>query len=396
MLRPLLIFMVFLTLFAGIILYIMQAPGLAVFTYGDVMVELPLVRFVVGASVAVVVLYLALRLLGLVFNAPLRLRAARSRRRQRKAAEETSQGLVKFASGDWRQAEKLLIRGASEARSAHINYIWAAHAAQQNGNYELRDQYLEQAEKSMPQKQAALDTLRAEFLLQQGLPEQGLACIESFSGKIANNSKIAGLFASAYEQLRDWQQLAGIIPDLEKNHGIRPETLEKIRKNTVCGLLEASKRGETAEDIEHLGKRFRSTITADDGLAVAYVKALRVQGRHRAAAALVTDMVDRHWSPGLVRQFGLLEHADVTSALQQAEQWIAQHDHDASLHLTLGRLCKRAELWDKAKNHLESSLDSEPLAETCAEIAALHEHLNETETAYRYMKKGLGLATPNT
>lgn len=128
-------------------------------------------------------------------------------------------------------------------------------------------------------------------------------------------------------------------------------------------------------------------------LAVAYVKALRAQGRHQAAAALVTEMLDRHWSPGLIRQFGLLEHVDATSALQQAEQWIAQHDHDASLHLTLGRLCKRAELWDKAKNHLESSLDSEPLAETCIELAALHEHLNETETAYRYMKKGLGLAT---
>lgn len=396
MLRPLLIFMVFLALFAGIILYVMQAPGLAVFTYGDVMVELPLVRFVVGAGAAVVVLYLALRLLGLVFNAPLRLRTARSRRRQRKAAVDTSQGLVMFATGDWRQAEKLLIRGAGEARSAHINYIWAARAAQQNGDHEMRDRYLEQAEKSMPEKQSVLDILRAEFLLQQGLPEQSLACIEPFSGKIASNPKIAGLFASAYEQLHDWQQLAAIIPDLEKNHGICPEILEKIRKNTVCGLLEASKRGETAEDIEHLGKRFRSTIATDDMLAVAYVQALRAQGRHRAAAALVTDMLDSHWSPELVRQFGLLEHADATSALQQAERWIARHDHDASLHLTLGRLCKRAELWDKARNYLESSLDSEPLTETCAELAALHEHLNETETAYHYTKKGLGLATRTT
>lgn len=392
MLRPLLVFMVFLILFAGIILYVMQAPGLAVFTYGDVMIELPLVRFVVGAFVAVIALYLALRLLGLVFNAPLRLRAARSRRRQRKAAEDTSQGLAKFASGDWRQAEKLLIRGVDESRSAHINYIWAARAAQQSGNHEMRDRYLEQAEKSMPEKQAILDILRAEFLLQQDLPEQALACIEPYSGKIANNSKIAGMFASAYQQLHDWQQLAGIIPELEKNHGIRPETLEKIRKTAACGLLDASRRGETAEDIEHLGKRFRSTITADDTLAVAYVEALRVQGRHRAAAAWVTDVLDSRWCPELVRQFGLLEHADATSALQQAEQWIAQHDHDAGLYLTLGRLCKRAELWDKAKNYLESSLDSEPLAETCTELAALHERLNETETAYHYTKKGLGLA----
>ena len=243
MLRPLLIFVVFLVLFAGIILYVMQVPGLAIFTYGDVTIEMPLVRFVVGACIAVVILYLALRLLGLVFNAPLRFQAARSRRRQRKAAVDTSQGLAKFASGDWLQAEKLLIRGADEARSAHINYIWAARAAQQNGKHEMRDQYLEQAEKTMQDKQAVLDIVRAEFLLQQGLPEQALACIEPYSGKIANNSKIAGLFASTYEQLHDWQQLAGIVPDLEKNHSIRPEILEKIRKTATCGLLEASRRG---------------------------------------------------------------------------------------------------------------------------------------------------------
>ena len=393
MLRPLLIFVVFLILFAGITLYVMQAPGLAVLTYGDVTIEMPLVRFVIGAFIVVVVLYLALRLLGLVFNAPLRFRAARSRRRQHKAAADTSQGLAKFASGDWLEAEKLLTRGADEARSAHINYIWAACAAQQSGNHEMRDRYLEQAENSMPEKQAIPDILRAEFLLQQGLPEQALACIEPYSGKIANNSKIAGLFAGAYEQLHDWQQLAGMIPEMEKNRSIGPEALEKIRKNTICGLLEASGRSDTAEDIEHLGKRFRSTITSDDALAVVYVEALRMQDRHRAGAALVTDMLDSHWSPGLVRQFGLLEHADAASALHQAEQWMALHDRDAGLYLTLGRLCKRAELWDQAKNYLESSLDSEPLAETCAELAALHEHLNEIETAHHYTKKGLELAT---
>ena len=392
MLRILLLSMLFLILLAGTILYLMQAPGLAIFTYGDVTVELPLVRFVIGACVAVAGLYLVLRLLGFVFNAPLRIQAAQSKHRRRKAAKETTQGLAKFASGDWIQAEKLLIRGADETRSIYINYIWAANAAQQAGNYEMRDYYLEQAKKSMPGKQDTLDILQAEFLLQQGLPEQVLDCIGPYSGQIRNNSKIAGLFADTYEQLRDWQQLASLIPDLEKNNSFAPEVLARIRKNTVLGLLAASKHGETAEDIEHLGKRFRHVIVADDTLSVDYVEALRAYGRHRAAATLITDILNSQWSTGLVRQFGLLEHADANAALHQAEQWIAQHDHDAGLYLTLGRLCKRAELWGKTKNYLESSLNLEPLVETYAEIAALCEHLDETETAHHYAKKGLDLA----
>ena len=140
-----------------------------------------------------------------------------------------------------------------------------------------------------------------------------------------------------------------------------------------------------------MGARFKDVIAADDALAVAYVKALRGQGRHRAAAALAVDVLDSRWTPGLVRLYGLLEHADMNRALHQAEQWTAQHDQDACLYLTLGRLCKRAQLWGKAKGYLESSLGYEPMAETYAELADLHEHLDETEAAQHCAKKGIDL-----
>ena len=393
MLRILLLFIVFLILFAGIVLYVMQAPGLAVFTYGDIAVELPLVGFVIGACIGFAALYLLLRLLGLVFNAPLRIQAARSRHKRRRAARDTSKGLTRFASGDWAQSEKLLVRGAEHADSTHINYIWAANAAQQASNYEMRDRYLEQAKKCMPGKQTALDILHAEFLLLQGQSEQVLTCVERYSGEIRSNSKIAGLFAGAYEQLQDWQQLARMIPDLKKNSHFDPDALARIQNNTVRGLLSAVVNGETAEDIERLGTRFRDVIAADDALAVAYIEALRTQGRHRTATALAADILNSHWSTGVVRQYGLLEPADTTRALHQAEQWMTRHDDDANLYLTLGRLCKRAQLWGKAKTYLESSLSREPLVETYAELAALHEHLDEAEAAHRYAKKGLGLAT---
>ncbi len=393
MLRILVLLVFFLSLLAGITLYLMQAPGLAVFTYGDVMIELPLVRFFIGACVAVAGLFLVLRMLGFVFNAPLRIQAARYKRRRRKAAKDTLQGLTRFAAGDWTQAEKLLIRGADETRSEYINYMWAANAAQQSGDYELRDQYLKQARKSLPGKQVALDILQAEFLLQQGLPKQALENIEPYSGQISSNPKIAGLFADSYEQLEDWQQLASLIPDLEKNNGFAPENLASTREKAVRGLLAAFMRGETAEDIERLGKRFRHVIVADDALSVSYVEALRTQGRHGAAAALITDLLSRHWSADLVRQYGLLEHPDTTPALHQAEQWMTVYGQDACVYLTLGRLCKQAELWGKAKNYLELSLESEPRVETYGEIAALCEQLDETESAHQYIKKGMDLAT---
>jgi len=392
MLRRLLLFILFLILFAGIVLYFMRAPGLAIFTYGDIAIELPLVGFVIGTCIGFAVLYLLVRLLALVFQAPTRIQAARSRHKSLKADEDTRKGLARFVSGDWVQSEKLLARGAEHAHSPHINYLWAAKAAQQSGNYDMRERYLEQAKKCIPGKQkAALDVLHAELLLQQGQPEQALACIGPHSGEIRNNSKIAGLLAAVYEQLHDWQQLASIIPDLKKNQDFDRGVLASIQDTTVRGLLDVISNGETAEDIERVGARFKDVIAADDALAGAYVKALRDQGRHRAAAALAVDVLDSRWTPELVRLYGLLEHADMNRALHQAEQWTAQHDQDACLYLTLGRLCKRAQLWGKAKGYLESSLGHEPMAETYAELADLHEHLDETEAAQHCAKKGIDL-----
>ena len=64
--------------------------------------------------------------------------------------------------------------------------------------------------------------------------------------------------------------------------------------------------------------------------------------------------------------------------------------------VTLGRICNKAQLWGKAKAYFESSLTRKPLAETYAELAALHEQLDELEDAHKCAKKGLKLATRST
>ena len=397
MLRALLVFIIFLILFAGIVLFVVQAPGQVIFTYGDTTIELPLIGFVIGIGIVFALLYLLVRLLNLVVHMPMRIHAARSRRRQRMSEQGTRKGLSCFVSGDWASSEKLLARAAEHASHPYINYLLAAQAAQRYGNEETCNHHLGQAEKCIPAKQkAALDILHAEFLLQQGQPEQALSCIEPHCGEIRSNPKVAGLLAAAHEQLEDWQQLERILPDLKKNPHFDRTELENFQNKTVRGLLAAVRSGKTAEDVEQLGARYKEVIRNNHTLAVAYVETLLDQDRLRPAAALSLEILNHHWNPELVRLYGLMKHADVTRALQQAEQWTVQHDQDPTLHLTLGRLCRQAQLWGKAKSHLESSLIRKPLAETYSELAELHEHLDESEAAQDCSKKGLLLATRAT
>jgi len=393
MLRALLIFIFFLAIFAAVVLYLMQAPGFASFSFGNLNIELPLVKFAIGLFIVFTILYFLLRMIGLLFSAPRRIQSATVQRKKRKAVNATNAGLTKYTLGDWAQSEKLLLRGAENKNTAYINYIWAARAAHQSGDYETRDRHLSIAKKLTPEAHAAFNVLQAELLLDQDMPEQALASLNQQHNAVSSNSKIAALYSNAYIQLEDWQKLAEFIPNLKKTKGIDQQFVTNVQKQTALGLLRNTKKKPDSYNIDNIGSQFKTALNADHELAVTYVEALRMQGKHDTAEKFIVAELANNWNSELVHQYGFLKQDDPNTALKQAEQWVQQHTDDANLYLTLGRLCKRTQLWGKAKAYFESSLSRKPLAETYAELAALHEQLDELDDAHRCAKKGLNLAT---
>ncbi|HQW58531.1 MAG TPA: hypothetical protein PK583_06220, partial [Gammaproteobacteria bacterium] len=70
-----------------------------------------------------------------------------------------------------------------------------------------------------------------------------------------------------------------------------------------------------------------------------------------------------------------------------------EHFTNPILLLTLGRLCLANQLWGKARDYLEKSLNLMPLPETYAALGFLMEYLELREKSEEYYKKGLLLAT---
>ncbi|MEJ2114905.1 MAG: heme biosynthesis HemY N-terminal domain-containing protein [Gammaproteobacteria bacterium] len=393
MIRVLLIFIFFLIVFTAAVFFAMKAPGFAVFTYGNTTYELPLVEFVIGLFILFTLFYILLRLFALIFSAPKRIHSAMNKRRQNKAIDKTKQGQTKFTKGDWTQSEKLLLSGANHSSSASVNYIWAARAAHMRGDFTKRDAHLAEAKKSNPDDSSAVDVLHGELLLDQRMPNEALVSLSQYEATIHSNPKIAYLFANAYEQLGDWEKLADMLPQLENSKSISQQNYSRIENETIKGLLQNS---QNASNVDEIGAKYRENISADEELTLEYVTALRQQGKHELAETIVSSALAKNWCSKLVRQYGLIELKDPSQALNKAEQWIEKHTNDANLYLTLGRICNKAQLWGKAKAYFESSLTRKPLAETYAELAALHEQLDELEDAHKCAKKGLKLATRST
>jgi HemY protein len=77
----------------------------------------------------------------------------------------------------------------------------------------------------------------------------------------------------------------------------------------------------------------------------------------------------------------------VVARIAHAERWLNSHPRDASLLLTLGRLCREKQLWGKAQSYLEASLAVEASAEAHLELAGLLENeLEKSAAAERHYK----------
>ncbi len=393
MLRVFLIFVIFLTIFAGVIFYLLQEPGFVNFSYGSSSTEIKLVDFVAALFLLVPLLYMLIRFVSFIFSAPKRIQAASTKRKLNKQLSDTKNGMTKFMLGDWSTAEKLLLRAAESPiknnNTACMNYIWAARAAHKSHDYSSRDQYLDKAKNCGIEEQSAFNVLQAELLLDQGLAEQALATLNQEPHQLRDNSKIASLYAESYMKLQDWDKLAEILPELYKNKKFPAKDLEKIQNQVAYGLIKQNENDIQA--IEQVGTTFNKVITADLTLTNAYINVLRKHGNFNTAEAFTANALNTNWDSGLVRLYGLLAPDDAGKILTKAEIWLTQHENDANLHLSLGRLCKQAQLWGKAKTYLETSVSLKPQSETYAELASLHEQLDEMDAAKECAKKCLAL-----
>ena len=115
-------------------------PGYVLVAWKNLSVEsslLTAVFVVVFLVVGVALLTFAInRFVGWAFDAG---------RKQRRADKRTTRGLVALAEGNWSDAEKMLLKGAVKNESPLVNYITAAQAAQEQGEYDSRDEYLKRA-----------------------------------------------------------------------------------------------------------------------------------------------------------------------------------------------------------------------------------------------------------
>ncbi|QDX81293.1 hypothetical protein B9N43_08575 [Denitratisoma sp. DHT3] len=189
--------------------------------------------------------------------------------------------------------------------------------------------------------------------------------------------------------LGNWREVLHLLRQLEKHHAMTPTQAAALRLRAHRGNLRAL--GDDRDGLGQYLARMPEEERRDPRLALDAARRLIAIGDCSEAARLIEDALAEQWDSALVSAYGECEGGDVLRRISHAEKWLPSQPRDAQLLLTLGRLCRRQQLWGKAQSYLEASLSVRPLLETHLELAQLLDYLERPEEANSHYRAAAAL-----
>ncbi len=316
----------------------------------------------------------------------------RSRVHQRRALHHTRRGLLEYAEGNWKKAQRHLAAAAESSEAPLINYLAAAQAANEIGDEKASDQLLQRAYEKTPEGEVAIGVTQAQLQLARGANEKALSTLLRLRRRAPQHPFVLKLLMTVYQRLGDWQQLATLLPDLAKAGVVKEEDYQRVQRDTWEHLLQHSAEESLRKPDRHnptglinsLWERVPLGLQKDEVIVGTYAEALRKLGANGHAAKVLQDALRQAWSERLVLALGNLPTENGAEQLASAENWLKDHGQDPALLLTLGRICLRNHLWDKARGYLEASFTYRRRADCAAELGRLLLSLGQREAALSY------------
>jgi HemY protein len=371
--------------------------GYALFVYPPYRVEMSMLFFAVVALAVFLLLYGGFRLLSNVLSLPTYVRSWRSRRRRERAHAALAAALQAYYEGRYARAEKEAGEAFEGGQATGVAALLAARASHQMRDFERRDRWLDRAESAGEGTLTARLVSRAELALEERDYGAARDALRSLHGAGPKHIATSRMLLRAERGNGDWDEVLRLSTQLAKRDAIAPALAEEYKVQATVELLRRA-----SADAATLERRWRSVPDADrtqPRIAAAAAQQATKLGRPRMAREIIEAALEAEWSPQLISLYGQLpaeldaegRNEEARSRIERGERWLLEHERDAQLLATLGRLCTQAELWGKARSFLEASLSFEEGRAAHLDLARLAERLGQPADAQRHYRRAAEL-----
>lgn len=360
--------------------------GYVLISLGNYTVESSVTSAVILAVLFYGALLIVEWLLGRVFGLRRKTLGWYGSRRRRKANQQTVAATLAMAEGHYSQAEKLMLKGASNSDTPLLNYLSAAKAAQARGDDVRRDQYLQKAQEENPKAELALTLTQTQLQIEQGQYDTALAMLESVYALNPRHPMVLDQLRQVHLAREDWTALIDLIPVLHKVGKLTPKQEEDLLQQAWRGRLDAA--SGALETLRPIWQELPRKLRQDPDLLAAYGDRLRQLGADNEAAELWLDALRKQVSPQLLTRLPKLKLDSYQPMLTLLQKIQDQPGVDAALaqvYLLAGQL-------DDAQRLLEQEVTKAPNAAVYHALGQVMDKRRLTNKANEYYRQALQLA----
>ncbi len=357
---------------------IVKDPGYVLLSYDGATLQTSLWIFLAAWVVLLAIVVVMLRFIGSLLTTGGVFHNWRTRRRLSRANDLTSRGISSLIEGHWMRAQNYLIRGAEDSSQPLINYLGAASAAQQQGDHDKRDEFIQLARDRVTGSELTIAISEARNQIAARQWDQALITLH----KLPRSTCVLELLFQVYGELNDWKSSKDLLPEAKKYvTGDRYTELGKLIWQSLFNQL-AAKKGIPVSDksLEHLRKCWKEVsaeLRNDEAILIPYVKCLVQSGAGSESVQLISKALQHRWSDKLVDYFGLIEIPNHEDQIRSAEAWLQLYPDNPQVLLCVGRLQVQNGNYESARHYLEKSLAILRCRETCIALGGVMAKLGD-------------------
>jgi len=325
-------------------------PGYVLIAYGDQSLQTGLWVFLALLLTMVTAGFYLLRSINWLLGTGSVLHSWRVSQIRAKSIKLTDKGMLLLQQGAWDRAEKFLVSGAVNSATPSVNYIAAARAADAQNHAEDTEHYFRLAVEANPEARDAVALAQAEVHLARGEWRRTLTDLEG----IKRNKLSLGLRKQALLQLRDWQSLADMMPELRKHAD--DEASQLAFEKQVARQRFASPNN-TDESLEIIYNRLPEALRRDPEVVLDYCQQVRDDKQNEA---VLRTTIKHLWHDQLVLAYGRSAKDMLSKRIKTAEGWQKNHLDNWALHACLGQLYEAQGEKIRAKDAYLKSLQLQP------------------------------------
>lgn len=309
--------------------------------------------------------------------------------RLRRLQLQTRQGLLALANGQYKRAVEKLTPLADTDTQPLVVIPALAQALARMGQCEQAQKRLQTLTKLVPEAKQLVLMESARVYKQCGDAEAALKQLQAVSAEDKQHSQANEMQLEILQGLQRWTGVIELLQVIANAKQMSAEVLAgQQRKAYSHAFVQVATGEQGVENLLQLWRKAPEAVKKSGECRLAMVQAMHASEGDPAkrTAEFIENSLQQQWHDGLVLEYAHLPMANLERALAKAEAWQKQAQDSGALQLTLGRLCRRLELWGKSRDYLHASIRLQPSKEAHAELARLEQQLGELDKALEHYR----------